>query len=255
MRHNLYFEMYEQEKTYWWHVGKRKIVISLLDRFLGDNGNNQQQIMVDIGCGTGLMLETMSQYGFAVGMDLSDEALFLCQKRKHRFLIKADANLTLPFDDSSFDLVTALDVLEHINNDGNAVEEFHRVLKEGGILITTVPAFAFLWSYWDKMLQHKRRYTLNTLVSLFTHNGFLIKKVSYSNFFIFLPVIGLRCVKTLLQRDKHSTQTSDFIDLPLLLNHIFIQMYRFEAFWLRTFKFPFGLSVVCVGQKRCYGRP
>lgn len=255
MRHNLYFEMYEQEKTYWWHVGKRKIVISLLDRFLGDNGNNQQQIMVDIGCGTGLMLETMSQYGFAVGMDLSDEALFLCQKRKHRFLIKADANLTLPFDDGSFDIVTVLDVLEHINNDGNAVEEFHRVLKEGGILITTVPAFPFLWTYWDKLLHHKRRYTLNTLVSLFTHNGFLIKKVSYSNFFIFLPVIGIRFAKALLQRGKHGAQTSDFMDVPLLLNYILIHIYRLEAFWLRTFEFPFGLSVVCVAQKRCCDRP
>jgi len=246
MRADLYPELHRLEKNYWWHVGKRDIVFSLLDSYWTNHVG--ESMILDVGCGAGLMLECLKRYGTPLGLDFSKDALHYCQKRQLNFLCQADASAFLPFKDSSFDLITVLDLLEHLDDDERVLKEFFRVLNQEGILLISAPAFRFLWSYWDEMLHHKRRYTVVELRDKLSRAGFSIRKISYSNAFIFSPVIVVRQLKRLWNSNSQ-TQTSDFMPVPSMVNAVLKLLYRVEASLLKRLSFPFGLSVICLAQK------
>jgi SAM-dependent methyltransferase len=252
MREDLYRDLYEKEHTHWWHIGKRGIEFALLRRFL-PKGKQADRRALDLGCGTGLNIEQMSRYAEVTGTDYVEEALHFCLARGHKRLCKADAAL-LPFKDGYFDIATALDVIEHLDDDLVALEELYRVMKPGGLLIVSVPAYKFLWTYWDDILGHRRRYTTGMLGKVMEQAGFTVRKLSYSNLLILLPAVLVRMVKSLLLKSarrsgKASDPESDFMTLPGPLNSLLIAYYRLEAWVLQRARLPFGLSVVCVAQR------
>src|SRR5687768_5084734 len=186
MRHDLYQDLYVKEQDYWWHVGKRAIVYSLLERYRRRSHGNGRAL--DLGCGTGLNLDSLSRYARPVGTDFSEEALKFCRERGHQLLCKADA-AALPFQDEEFDIITALDVIEHLDDDLAALREIRRVLRPGGLVIISVPAYPILWSYWDDILGHRRRYTTKAMKDVVRRSGLRLRKVSYSNVAILLPTV------------------------------------------------------------------
>jgi len=244
MRNDLYCELYHLERTYWWHVGKRLIVSGLLEHYWNSQSTDR---IVDIGCGAGLMLECLERYGVAMGIDISSDALGFCRNRGQERLCQADA-VSLPFSSNSVSLVTALDVVEHLEQDGKALAEFHRILKPNGILALTVPAYEWLWSYWDEIHGHKRRYDLTDLSEKVNRAGFGVTKISYTNIFILPAAIAVRWLKR-LQNNNANTQKSDFMHVPNLMNKIFVSLYRLEAALLKKTDAPFGLSIVCLARK------
>lgn len=253
MRHDLYRDLYVKEQDYWWHVGKRAIVYSLLERYLPAGKSKAQRRALDLGCGTGLNLDHLSRYAEPVGTDFSEEALHFCRERGHELLCKADAAL-LPFANGDFDIVTALDVIEHLDDDLLALRELRRVLRPGGLLIISVPAYRFLWSYWDDILGHRRRYTTGSMRDVARRAGLKVRKVSYSNAAILLPTIAMRVIKSLRYKSTRSkgggsAPETDFMPVPGWLNGILTRYYMGEARFLRRERIPFGLSVVCVAQK------
>jgi len=252
MREDLYRDLYEKEHTHWWHIGKRGIEFALLRRYL-PKGRRTDRRALDLGCGTGLNLEQMSRYAETPGTDYVEEALHFCLARGHKLLCKADA-ARLPFTDSYFDIATALDVIEHLDDDLVALQELYRVMKPGGILIVSVPAYRFLWTYWDDILGHRRRYTTGMLGKVAEQAGFKVRKLSYSNLLILAPAALVRLGKSLLLRNAARAGNprqpeSDFINLPGPLNSAMIAYYRLEARILQRARLPFGLSVVCVAQR------
>ena len=146
--------MFEIEAKHWWYVGKRKIVSGLLEKFISKKDNR----ILDIGCGTGIVLKMLNKYGLASGLDISQDALSFCKERGLNSLFLGSAT-SLPFSDETFSLVTALDILEHIEDDTLALREIRRVLKKGGLAIINIPAFPNVCSSHDISLGHKRRYT------------------------------------------------------------------------------------------------
>lgn len=259
MRHDLYEDLYRKEQDYWWHVGKRSIVYALLDQYL-PAGDPATRRALDLGCGTGHNLESLARYARPVGLDSSAAALAFCRRRGHRHLVQA---ASLPFGDGVFDVVTALDVIEHLDDDLGTLREIYRVMRPGGILIVSVPAYKMLWSYWDQILGHRRRYTTPMMGRVVRRAGWRVRKVSYSNMATLLSAIPVRVLKSIQHgRDEVAMPASDspehadtdgpptdFIDVPSWLNRILIGYYRLESRVLRAVDLPFGLSVVCVAQK------
>jgi SAM-dependent methyltransferase len=262
MREDLYEDLYSKEHDHWWHVGKRTIVFGLLDRFLPRSSTEPTRVSsspvtgkqaLDLGCGTGLNLEHLERYATTTGTDYFEEALRFCRERGHTRLCKADA-VDLPFPDRSFDIATALDVIEHLDDDLAALKELYRIMRPGGLLIVSVPAYKFLWTYWDDILGHRRRYTTRMFRDVAERAGFRLLKLSYSNALTLLPAVMVRLAKSLLykasaRQGKPRNPATDFMTLPGPLNGALIAYYRLETKLLKRGSLPFGLSVVCVAQR------
>lgn len=240
MRQDLYKELYDLEKDYWWHVGKRQITFDLINRY-----STSFEKALDIGCGAGLVVDELSKkYNQAYGVDMSADALNFCKQRSLQNLILAPAE-NIPLPEGSFDLITAFDLLEHAD-DAAVLRETRRLLKAGGIAVITVPSYPRLWSYWDEMLGHKRRYTIKSLRTVLETAGFKVEKISYSNFFILVPVLIVRELKKLTNKTKAQ---SDFIKTPKVLNNFLKKIYCLESRLIESPGLPAGLSVVAVARR------
>ncbi|MFA4015136.1 MAG: hypothetical protein RUDDFDWM_000209 [Candidatus Fervidibacterota bacterium] len=204
------------------------------------------RIILDVGCGTGGNLELLSSYGVCIGIDISPLALSICKKHWDGNLICADAS-SLPFRNCSVDLVAALDVLEHLQDDVAALSEFWRILKPNGLLIMTVPAFMFLWSGHDVALRHFRRYTMSELKMKLRKAGFVTQKLSYAICPLLPFVFIFRKLQLIAQHNmkKHTA----LIELPKPLNEALIAMLQLEATLLKYIDLPFGVSLICKAIK------
>lgn len=246
MRKDLYLDLYQKEETYWWHVGRRKLAFTLLQKYVFDQGAGNP--IMDAGCGTGGNMEVLQAFGQVFGVDKEEAALSFCRKRGLKNLYLADITKALPFEDSYFSLVTGFDMLEHVEDDERALQEFHRILKPGGTLFLTTPAHPFLWSKWDEVCDHKRRYESQELRQKVEAAGFKIKRFSSSNFFIFPPAVFVRKLKETLIPNKEGYST-DFMPVPTFFNELLIWLYALEAMLIANFDLPFGLSYIVLAEK------
>lgn len=237
-----YKEMSEREDSYWWHTGRMNIVDKQLQRIAQ---NKKKLRILNIGCGTGGTIPTLEKYGSVTNVDISAEALrFLKIKGYTGKLIK---DHLLPFKDGDFDVVVALDVLEHINQDRLSLDEWNRVLKKNGVLVVTVPAYEFLWSGHDTSLHHQRRYTRNRLDWDLQKSAFRKLKNSYMITFSFFLVVGFRMLYKVAGRKM--TENTSYVNIPRFVNNLFDKLLRIEGSVLRYINLPFGTTVLGIYEK------
>ncbi len=239
--------MFRLEDSYWWFVARRAMVRDLLDRYPPAGGHRSGERVLDVGCGTGATLKTLEEFGEVIGMDRSPEALAFCRQRGHHRLALALGE-ELPVKDESVQALTALDLLEHIEDDGAAVREFARALAPGGVLLITVPACPFLWSEHDEALNHLRRYRASRLRRLLDGAGLEIVRLSPVIATLLLPIAVLRLLQRLRGKKGAEAKTA-FIEPPAFINTALIWLLRMEARWLLRFNFPVGVSLVAVARK------
>ncbi len=223
-------EYFELERTNPWFIARRELVLSLM----GDIEKSAR--ILDAGCGTGFLVNTLKKMGFSNVFGVESSASFL--KSEHAIVGHCEQ---MPLKDRMFDLIFCLDVLEHVDNDDRMAIELWRVLKPGGKLIVTVPAFNFLWSHHDDINQHRRRYNKFTLATCL--RNFQIIKMSCWNFFLFLPILCMKFLK------RKNATVSDFVPLPVLLQKIALLLFRFENWLVRRINLPWGVSIVAVVKK------
>ena len=113
---------YQLGKRYWWLAGKYRIIQDVLARSFRTDGARPR--LLDLGCGPGNLLDGSSATG-AVSADFSHDALRFCRERGYRRLVRADFH-ALPLTSDTFDLITCLDVLEHLADDRRALGELSR---------------------------------------------------------------------------------------------------------------------------------
>jgi SAM-dependent methyltransferase len=244
MQQHTYGIMDEVEGSHWWFVGRRAILESFLKELIQNPKSKiQNPSILDVGCGTGANLEMLAQFGAAQGVDVSDDALEFCKKKG----LDARKGLAeeLPFEDESFDVVTALDVIEHLDDDVAGLKEMHRVLKTGGKTLIFVPAFMWLWGVQDDISHHRIRYTRAQIVERLEKAGFKVERATYANWTFFAPILAGR---TLMKLTGIKPESENNVNVSAL-NGVFGKLFGAERFWLRSFNFPFGVSIVVTASK------
>jgi SAM-dependent methyltransferase len=244
MQPHTYSIMYQVEESHWWFAGRRRILSSFVARIVESLAVKRPHILY-VGCGTGANLEMLSNFGSAEGVDVSAEALTFCRSRGVTEVKLGQAE-QLPFPDSSFDLVTGLDVVEHLDDDLAGLREMHRVLRPNGRALLFVPAFMFLWGVQDDISHHRRRYKLAELREVVTAAGFEIERTSYVNLTFFFPILAGRWLMRLtgFRPASENNLTLNF------LNGLLGGIFGAEASLLRYANLPFGVSAICVARRR-----
>jgi len=243
MQQHTYSIMYEVEGTHWWFAGRRRIISSFVEKICRELGKERPRIL-DVGCGTGANLEMLGQFGEAEGVDVSVDALTFCRARGLTN-VRQGAAEKLPYEDESFDLVTALDVVEHLDDDRAGLKEMHRVLRPGGRALLFVPAFMFLWGVQDDISHHRRRYTLSGLRQVVREAGFEVERATYANISFFGPILLGR----LLMRATGLRPASENNINVSALNGVLGRVFGAESALLRRLNFPFGVSAICVARR------
>jgi SAM-dependent methyltransferase len=223
--------------THWWFLGRKHLLRALLGSAVV-----RDLLILDAGCGTGLAEDVLDPLGTVIGIDVAPEALCdrasTCPER----LCLASID-PAPFRSGIFDLVVALDIIEHIEDDAAALREMHRLCRPGGRLLITVPAYDWLRSAHDEALGHYRRYSVRQIADLMRDAGFRPTKVSYSVTAPFPAAVAFRFLRRLLR----SSGGSDMFEVPRLINSAMTALMRLEAALIKRVNLPFGLSVVAIG--------
>lgn len=238
MKSEAYDLMEEMEDSHWWFKARREIIVATVARYVTSGSD-----VVDFGCGTGGIARELSGMGYrVVAADNSGRALLTCQDNGLRTVDTSREWI----DPQSADCVLAGDILEHVEEDVGLLVKLRGVLRPGGYLIATVPAFEFLWSGEDYVSEHLRRYVRSGLLGTIRAAGYREVWCSYFNSVLFLLVLVATLAKRIFRpRDMYR---SDISRLPDWQNEILYRLFVFERYLLRWFRFPIGASLIVVAR-------
>ena len=242
MMEHTYPILFKVEQSHWWYQGRRRIISGFVEHICRGVTDRRPRIL-DVGCGTGANLLLLSKFGDAEGVDVSEDALSFCRERGLE-KVKQGAGEDLPYEDATFDLVTAFDVVEHMDDDLAGLTEMRRVLRPGGHVLLFVPTFMFLWGVQDEVSNHRRRYRLPELRRVLEKAGFEIERSTYANITFFAPIL---LVRKLMGLTGIKTATENNINVPAL-NGVLGALLGFESTILRYMNIPFGVSGLCVAR-------
>jgi SAM-dependent methyltransferase len=246
MHRDEYAVMFQVEDNYWWYHGLRALLLELLARY-----TPARATILDAGCGTGANLKLLQEHGYAVGIDISEEAIAFCRARGIPDDRAFMASLTdLPFPDDLFDLAVSFDVICNIPDDVAAFAQIARVLKPGGRFITQLPAYQWLWSTHDVAVGHQRRYTAGELRDKIAQAGLEVERMTHTNA-LFLPfVIAERLARRRALHNGNAIQSDLTTPLPRWLNTLAGSLAVAEMRAVARVSLPVGLSVLVVAKKR-----
>lgn len=230
--------MLELDERHWWYRGRRAIVRSELDRL----ELPEPAQVLDAGCGSGRMLEDLTSYGDVHGVELDTDAAAYAASRGCGE-VRIGRLEELPWAADTFDLITCLDVLEHVPDDRAALIELRRTARPGGWLLATVPAYPALWSLHDKANYHFRRYTRRSLREAVRAAGWELRRMTSFNSILLGPAAVVRLTQR--GREPDSNYSPELEMGPEWLNGVLERPLQAEARWLsggRTL--PAGLSLL-----------
>ncbi|MEK6894948.1 MAG: class I SAM-dependent methyltransferase [Nanoarchaeota archaeon] len=226
------------EKDHWWFVARRDMILKIFDIYKIPKTSE----ILDIGCSGGDLIEELNKedYSNVFGIDISKDAIEICKEK----------NIPCSFMDAQkiklkkkFDILIASDVLEHIKDRNAAAKNWKSLLKDGGLLICFCPAFNFLWSSHDEINHHYQRYDKKSFSRLFY--DWKILKLSYWNFFLFVPITLVRFTQKLI---KPNSKKANLAKTPKIINFLLTKLLFFENILLKYLNFPFGVSIFIVAQ-------
>lgn len=233
--------MLEMDEHHWWYRGRRRIIRAELDRL----DIPTDAVVLDAGCGSGRTMEDLVAYGRVYGLEVNPDATEIARARGVGE-VRTGRLEDLPFEDGMFDLMTCLDVLEHVPDDRLALRELRRVCKPGGWLLATVPAYPALWSLHDQINHHYRRYERRTLREAAFDAGWDVRRMTFFFSFLLVPAALVRVAQRRRAEDHYKP---DLTIGPSWLNTILELPLRVEASWLaRGSTLPAGLSLLALLQ-------
>lgn len=241
MNPEAYEDMAQAQSLHWWFVGRRHILRSELERLSLPSSVR----ILEIGSGTGANLGLLREFGEVTGLEMNGDALAHSRRTLSGAVDVRQGRWPCAARDLGrrFDLVCLFDVLEHINEESAAVAALGTILKPGGHVVLTVPAYPWLWGPHDLVLQHERRYTRNRLARVLQDGGLQLQRVSYFNTLLF----PLACASRLMDRWSRKHKRPGQIPPPNV-NRLLAGIFASERHLLGRTSLPFGLSLLAVAR-------
>lgn len=286
-----YVRMAEVQDRHWWFEAKRRTVAALLARHrVGEGAGGPSRVLrrvLEVGPGTGPMIDVMTRHGRMYAADAYLPALHLLIEHRPTAadVVPVGADLLhLPFDDESFSLLGCFDVLYHqgVAAVPDALAELHRVCEPGGYIAITDSAFSLLRSSHDVATHAARRFRLRELTGPLLDAGFTIEHASYFHTLLFPAAVAVRLTKRVLQGSPELGRSvtlppgatdradakgglgagggisaeqdevaphSDLAPVAGWLNALLLSLYRVETPLAVRFRMPFGSSVLILARR------
>jgi SAM-dependent methyltransferase len=247
MEHSVYKKVHELQLNGWWFgYARNRIVVDILIRHL--NGLRGQDLL-DVGCSEGAFLEFLKSYNVnARAIDNEETAIAFCRERGFGNQVQMGSILDIPIPDCSFDIVTCLDVIEHVDDDHKAFSELFRVCRGDGVILMIVPAHQWLWSSNDDASHHRRRYSKKALLDLINRFNVTVEVLSYFNMFLFPVFVLFTFWKHLFPNKKSANY---LFALPKPINWFLSRLMEIESFLISKagVRLPFGSSTVVMVRR------
>jgi SAM-dependent methyltransferase len=241
----LYDELYRVEQEHWWFQARRHIVLSLVRRYV-DCPPEQRLKICELGCGTGGNLAAVADEHDVIGVEHSAHAIEYAKQRLGNRVIRGSLPDDVDLPPNSFDVVLLTDVLEHIEDDAASARTAIRLLRPGGIVVSTVPAYQWLYSPRDAHHHHFRRYGKRQFRDLWRGNASRVELLSHYNTLLFPPAAGVRLASKAFRR---ASKPGDLTIPPAGINRLLSLMMRCEANLLGRVVMPFGLSLIAIVRR------
>jgi len=243
MDSTVYDAFYRAEDIHWWFRARRRVLNAVLEPLARPGGLD----IVDMGCGTGGMLPLLTRFGRVTGVDASAAAREYCARRGFPRVLSPGE---WEGREERYDLITAFDVVEHVEDDIGFLAGLRRRLAPGGSLLVTVPAYPFLWSVFDEMNHHQRRYTRGSLRRSLALGGLRVDRISHFNTLLLPAVMASRTVEKIAGRPLRTPQEREralarwFRVGPM--NGALEAVFASERHWLRHGNLPVGSSILAL---------
>ena len=237
----------KKESLSFWHKARLNLILYLLKNVLNNYDKNRK--ILDIGCGTGTELKILSRFGQITALDINKEALELAKKNNCQIILADIEKYDL--DNNYYDAVCCFDILEHLENDQQAIKNIFNSLKKGGYFLFTVPAYQFLFSSHDIVLGHQRRYSKKEIALKLKKAGFKMVKLDYWNSLLFPAIFAIRITKKIfIKISNKNIHKSDLKNYNKYIEQILFYILNLENKLMPyNIKLPFGLTIYGIAKK------
>jgi len=246
MEDSLYDELHRVEQTHWWFRARRRIVWSLVKRYVGGVAGRRLRVC-ELGCGTGGILAAVAEKHDVFGIECSPQALAYARQALGDRVRSGRLPDEIDLPPASFDVVLLTDVLEHIEDDTASARTALTLLRPGGIVVATVPAYQWLYSPRDAHHHHFRRYGKQQFAALWKIAAAETLLLSHYNTLLFAPAAAVRMASKLL---ANRTKAGDLALPSRVFNTLLARAMGSESHLLGRVPLPFGLSLVAVVRRR-----
>lgn len=229
----------------WWLEGRRSVVAAGLQR-LGIEPDGSARRLLDVGCGSGSMMPVLTPLGHVTGIDASGPMIGKCRERFPDVELRQTDSLDALLGGRDFDIVTAFDVVEHVEDDSKLAGELASLVVRGGLVVVTVPAYQWMWGDHDVLSGHHRRYLKRELIALFSAAGVEVLYATYFNTLLFPAAAAARIWHRI--RGRRGRRNSDFASVPRWSERWLSKIFSFESRLVRRTSLPFGVSILLVGR-------
>jgi 2-polyprenyl-3-methyl-5-hydroxy-6-metoxy-1,4-benzoquinol methylase len=246
MEPEIYDAFFQAEDRHWWFRARRRIITTVMDGLYPRSGDLE---IADVGCGTGGMAPLLEQFGRVTGVDEAPQAREYCARRGLDRVLTPEA---WQKGEERYDLITSFDVVEHVEDDIGFLRDLGGRLSPGGRMLVTVPAYPFLWSVFDELNHHKRRYTRGTLGASLRGAGLTVERMTHFNTLLFPPIALVRLAERTVGRDDaapeaHRRSVDRWFRVGAM-NGMLETIFASERHWIRDRSIPVGCSILALAR-------
>ncbi len=240
MEREVYEAMAEHDERHWWYRARRQVVAELIRRKVS---LPKEARLLEIGCGTGHNLAMLGEFGSVEALEVDPISRNLAEKRLGRTVLSSPLPALEGIPNGTYDMIAALDVIEHIPDDEAALEGIARVLKPSGKLVMTVPAHQWMWSAHDVVNHHQRRYSKRDFKRLVDNSPLKLESIGYLNSLLFPIAMAQRLASKITGKED-----TNLAPPAEPINQALERVFALERRVIGRIPLPPGLSLFAVGS-------